>query len=132
MNAHIQVHHNKKYSPSRNHVMQCTFRRPKPPPCRKFQNGDGMTVSPPNQATRYDVMKYEIEFCDHECEDCNQESIVCDHGCMYRERSYGNNLVKFECFEWRIGKGDFKSRRSQMCINLRLLKRRLGITLAID
>ena len=77
MNAHIQVHH-KKYSPSRNHVMQCTFRRPKPPPCRKFQNGDGMTVCLPNQARRDDVVNYEIGFGDHECEDFNKESIVCE------------------------------------------------------
>ena len=118
MNAHIRVHHNEKYSPSCNHVMQCTLRRPKAPPRRKFQNGDGMTVSLPNQARRDDVVNYEIGFGDHECEDCNQESIVCEQGCIYRVRSCGNNLVKFEGFEWWIGEGDFKSRKNMMCINL--------------
>ena len=96
INAHIRIHHNETLRSSCNHVMQCIARKPKSPPCRKWQNGDGMTVCLPNQAEKIDIEKYESEFGDHECEDCNMESILCETACIYQVKSCGNNLVQFE------------------------------------
>ena len=84
ISAHIKIHHNEKLRSSCNHVMQCIARKPKSPPRRKWQNGDGMTVCLPNQAEKIDIENYELEFGDHECEDCNVESIVCETLCIYQ------------------------------------------------
>ena len=90
------------------------YRRPKPPPSRKFKNGDGLTVMLPNWAMKLDIIKYESEFGDHDCSDCNLESIWNETGSFYIVRSCGNNLVEFENISWWTGEGDFKSREQQM------------------
>ena len=96
-----------------NHEKQCLLRCPKPPPTRKFKNGDGLTVLLPNHAIKSDIEKYELEFGDHECNDCNSETIWNETGSFYIVRSCGNNLVKFEDQSWWTGEGNFKFREQQ-------------------
>ena len=105
LNAHIKVNHDKMSNPFCNHVRQCVARNPKSPLPRKWKNGDGMTVCLPNIAFKSNIEKYETDFGDHTCEDCNQESIIFENGSMYRVKSCGNNLVKFENMEWWLEKG---------------------------
>ena len=112
--AHIKIDHNESLRQSCNHVKQCTARKPKSPPIRTWKNGDGLTVCLPNVASKCDIEKYEEEFGEHECDDCNFESIIFETGSMYRVKSCGNNLVKFEGMSWWDGEGEFKSREQQM------------------
>ena len=104
-------HEDKKFC---HHENQCILRRPKPPPPRAFKNGDGLTVLLPNQAMKQNIERYELEFGEHECDDCNSEMIWNETGSFYRVKSCGNKLVKFEDQCWWKGEGDFKLRAQQM------------------
>ena len=96
------------------HEKQCVVRDPKPPPPSKVKNGHGLTFLLPNQAFKHEIEKYEAEFGDHFCSDCNWESIWCETSGFYRVKSCGNRLIKFEGFRWWDGEGDFSSRDQQM------------------
>ena len=62
---------------------------------------------------REKIVEYEMEFGEHNCSDCNQESIWNETGGFYIVRSCGNNLVEFENFKWWVGEGDFGTREQQ-------------------
>ena len=96
------------------HQPQCIIGTPEKPPLRSYANGEGLTVNLPNWSRRAEVKLYEAEFSDHKCEDCIDELIVIETGGLYKVYSCGNNLVKFEGFEWWNGEGDFASREQQM------------------
>ena len=95
------------------HQPQCISRYPKDPPSRIWNNGDGLTVLLPNWSSKSEIEKYETAFGEHSCKDCNTETIIFETGGMYRVRSCGNNLAKFEDCAWWTGEGDFSAREQQ-------------------
>ena len=77
-----------------------------------------MTVNLPNWSSKKEVQIYEAAFGDHNCGDSNYELIVIETGGFFKLHSCGNNLVKFEDFEWWNGDGDFSTGEQQWFLPL--------------